>query len=197
MYVISDLFSRKIVAWEVWEKESAKYASGLIQRAILSENLTNREEPLILHSDNGSPMRGTTILETLYNLGITPSRSRPRVSNDNAYVESLFRTLKYRCNYQPKGFESIELAREWVLNFVEWYNDNHRHSGIKFLTPNQRHSEGLGHEVLRRRNMVYKTAKLNNPGRWTRETRDWSIDDEVWLNPAKVITESSKSSEAS
>ncbi len=96
LYMISDLFSRKIIAWEVWEVESADNASELIQRAILAEKLTNRDHPLVLHSDNGSPMKGATMLETLYKLGITPSRSRPRVSNDNPYAESLFKTLKYR-----------------------------------------------------------------------------------------------------
>lgn len=197
LYVISDLFSRKIVSWEVWEEESATNASELIRRAVISEGLTNRNQPLVLHSDNGSPMKGSTMLETLYNLGITPSRSRPRVSNDNAYAESLFKTLKYRCNYQPEGFANIEEARKWVLNFVDWYNNNHRHSGIKFLTPNQRHGESFGHDVLKRREMVYKTAKLKNPGRWTRDTRDWSLKDEVWLNPEKSTQVSEESSNVS
>lgn len=186
LYMISDLFSRKIVAWEVWEVESAENASELIRRAILAEKLTTRKHPLVLHSDNGSPMKGSTMLETLYNLGITPSRSRPRVSNDNPFAESLFKTLKYRCNYQPKGFSSIEEARIWVYNFVEWYNNNHRHSGINFLTPNQRHASDHGHNVLQKRDLVYKTAKLKNPERWSKATRDWSIVDKVCLNPEKV-----------
>lgn len=189
LYMISDLFSRKIIAWEVWEVESSENASELIRRAILSEKLTNRVHPLVLHSDNGSPMKGATMLETLYNLGITPSRSRPRVSNDNPFAESLFKTLKYRCNYQPKGFSSITEAREWVLNFVNWYNNNHRHSGINFLTPNQRHSEDHGLSVLAKRKLVYKTARLKNPNRWSREIRDWSIEDQVYLNPEKAKNE--------
>lgn len=190
LYMISDLFSRKIIAWEVWEVESAENASELIRRAILSEKLTNRIHPLVLHSDNGSPMKGATMLETLYNLGITPSRNRPRVSNDNPYAESLFKTLKQRYNYQPKGFKTIEEAREWVLNFVEWYNNNHRHSGINFLTPNQRHSEDHGLSILAKRDLVYKSAKLMNPNRWSRSTRDWSIENKVYLNPEKAHKES-------
>jgi putative transposase len=186
LYMISDLFSRKIVAWEVWEIESAENASELIRRAVIAEKLTTRENPLVLHSDNGSPMKGATMLETLYNLGITPSRSRPRVSNDNPFAESLFKTLKYRCNYQPKGFASLKEARTWVYNFVDWYNNNHRHSGINFLTPNQRHSADHGLSVLAKRDLVYKSAKLMNPNRWTRDTRDWSIVDKVWLNPEKT-----------
>ena len=97
-------------------------------------------DPLVLHSDNGSPMRGATMLATLYQLGITPSNSRPRVSNDNPYAESLFKTLKYRPNYQPKGFGSLGEARLWCSNFVNWYRYEHHHSGIKFLTPAQRHN---------------------------------------------------------
>ncbi len=186
LYMISDIFSRKIVAWEVWDVESAENASVLIERAILSENLATREHPLVLHSDNGSPMKGATMLETLYKLGITPSRSRPRVSNDNPYAESLFKTLKYKCSYQPKGFKTIEEAREWVLNFVDWYNNEHRHSSIKFLTPNQRHSKDYGLNILAKRDIVYKTARLKNPNRWSGGTRDWSIENEVWLNPKKV-----------
>jgi len=185
LYLISDLFSRRIIAWEVWEVESAENASELIRRAIISEGLAKKKHPLVLHSDNGSPMKGATMLETLYNLGITPSRSRPRVSNDNPFAESLFKTLKYRCNYQPKGFSNIEEAREWVYDFVDWYNNNHRHSGINFLTPNQRHSADHGLSVLAKRDIVYKTAKLKNPARWSGNTRDWSIEDYVWLNPEK------------
>ena len=186
LYMISDLFSRKIIAWEVWEVESAENASELIRRAIISEGLAKRKHPLVLHSDNGSPMKGATMLETLYNLGITPSRSRPRVSNDNPYAESLFKTLKYRCNYQPKGFKTIEKAREWVYDFVDWYNHHHRHSGIKFLTPNQRHSDDHGLSILAKRDLVYKTARLKNPNRWSGDTRDWSIENHVWLNPEKA-----------
>ena len=92
------------------------------------------------------------MLTTLYALGITPSNSRPRVSNDNAYAESLFRTLKYRPNYQPKGFERLEAAREWCQRFVEWYRCKHHHSGIKFLTPAQRHN-GEGDAILTKRHV--------------------------------------------
>ena len=80
------------------------------------------------------------MLETLYALGITPSRSRPRVSNDNAYAESLFKTLKYVPDYQPQEFKTLDEARVWVRNFVNWYNNEHRHSGINYVTPEQRHN---------------------------------------------------------
>ena len=111
LYLISDLFSRKIVGWEVWEEESAEHASELIRRTTMLEKIATGDGVLVLHSDNGSPMKGATMLETLYALGIVPSNSRPRVSNDNPYAESIFKTLKYRPNYQPKGFSSLAEVR--------------------------------------------------------------------------------------
>lgn len=187
LYLILDLFSRKVVGWEIWPVESSENASILVKKAALSEGCIKRVKPLILHSDNGSPMKGASLLETLYKLGITPSKSRPRVSNDNAYAESIFRTCKYRPDYPYKGFSSIEHAREWVLEFVQFYNYKHRHSGIKYLTPHQRHT-GLAHEILENRKNIYYAAKKKNPERWSRNTRDWSIDNEVWLNPERLGT---------
>ena len=134
LYLIIDIFSRDIVGWEVWAEESAEHASELIRRACLAQGRLSTQ-PLVLHSDNGSPMKGATMLQTLYRLGITPSNSRPRVSNDNPYSESLFRTLKYRPNYQPRGFASIEEAREWCRKFVQWYRYEHHHSGITVGIP--------------------------------------------------------------
>jgi len=202
LYLILDLFSRDIVGWEVWEEESAEHASELIKRTCLAQKrLTTM--PLVLHSDNGSPMKGSTMLETLYALGITPSNSRPRVSNDNPYSESLFKTLKYRPNYQPKGFDSISTARVWCARFVNWYRNEHHHSGIQFLTPAQRHA-GEGAAILEKRHEVYESAKALHPERWgSRATRDWSDITEVSLNPDKVSmisqedTASDSSNEAS
>ena len=150
--MFSDLYSRKIVDWEVWESEDAKHASELVKRIYRDEKIyiiNMQKEPLVLHSDNESPMRGATMLETLYALGITPSKSRPRVSNDNPYAESLFKTLKYVPNFQPQGFATLTEARLWVKRFVEWYNNEHRHSGINYVTPSQRHM-GLNQEILRK-----------------------------------------------
>ena len=184
LYLILDIFSRDIVGWEVWVEESAENASQLIRRAVMAQNITRQEGPLVLHSDNGSPMKGSSMLETLYQLGITPSRSRPRVSNDNPYSESIFRTCKYRPNYPIGGFATINDSRTWVKEFVHWYNYNHHHSGIKFLTPHQRHS-GQGEEILKKRHLLYEAAKARHPLRWTRQTRDWTLINEVWLNPEK------------
>lgn len=182
LYMIVDIYSRKIVGWEVWEEESSVHASELIKRAYIDEKIMLNEKPLVLHSDNGSPMKGATMLETLYNLGVIPSRSRPRVSNDNPFSESLFKTLKYRPNYQPNGFENVKNARLWVLQFVKWYNNEHKHSGLKFVSPNERHT-GKDKEILEARKKVYKEAKDKHPERWSREIRNWNIESEVWLNP--------------
>lgn len=185
LYLISDLYSRKIVAWEVWEEESAEYAGELIKRAVISEKINTNQRPLVLHSDNGSPMKGAIMLETLYALGITPSRSRPRVSNDNPYAESIFKTLKYRPDFQPKGFDSLTEARLWVKHFVHWYNYEHKHSGINYVSPVERH-ERKDKAICENRKKIYEKARDGHPYRWTKNIRDWSIEKEVWLNPEKT-----------
>ena len=197
LYLFSDLYDRHIVGWDVFEEESADHASRLIRRITLAQGRLTTE-PLVLHSDNGSPMKGATMLETLYKLGITPSHSRPRVSNDNSYAESLFKTLKYSPAYQPKGFASLEDAKAWVRWFVNWYNNEHHHSGLKYLTPAQRRS-GKGAEILAKRHEVYEAAKARHPERWNgRDTRDWTLPDKVYLNPEvkAVITNVTAEQEA-
>lgn len=184
LYLILDIFSRDIVAWEVWEEESAEQASRLMRKAFMNQHLYGRQQPLVLHSDNGSPMKGSTMLATLYELGVTVSRSRPRVSNDNPYSESIFKTCKYRPDFPTKGFASLELARQWCLQFVRWYRHEHRHSGICFVTPSQMHA-GKAKEVLEKRHHLYEEARARHPLRWSGKTRDWSLPEEVWLNPAE------------
>ena len=179
-FMVLDVYSRKIVGHEVHVAESAESASLLLRKASLAEGLAGR--PVVLHSDNGSSMKGATMLATLEKLGIMPSFSRPRVSNDNAYAEALFRTCKYRPNYPSKPFESIDQARQWTLAFVHWYNHQHKHSGLKFVTPAQRH-DGRDAAILQHRKNVYEAAKQERPERWTGETRDWNLKGEVWLNP--------------
>ncbi|WP_344559757.1 DDE-type integrase/transposase/recombinase, partial [Kitasatospora saccharophila] len=102
LYLIVDIFSRKIVGWEVHERENAELAAALTRRAVLAEGCTLR--PLVLHADNGSPMKGATMKTTMEKLGIIASYSRPRVSNDNPFSEALFRTCKYRPDWPNKGF---------------------------------------------------------------------------------------------
>ena len=180
LYLIVDMFSRFIVAYEVWEEEKASHAEHLIRKATLAQGTSGT--PLVLHSDNGSPMKGATMFEKLYALGITPSNSRPRVSNDNPYSEALFKTMKYRPKYPFKGFKSLDDARKWVRKFVKWYNYTHLHSGINFITPYQRHY-GLGEDIMEKRIETYKKAREKHPERWTNGIRDWSLPDYVALNP--------------
>jgi putative transposase len=181
-YMVLDVYSRKIVGHEVHVAESAELASLLLRKASLAEGLAGRA--VVLHSDNGSSMKGATMLATLEKLGIMPSFSRPRVSNDNAYAESLFRTCKYRPNYPSKPFDSVDEARQWTLRFVQWYNHQHKHSGLKFVTPAQRH-DGQAATILGHRKQVYEAAKQRRPERWSGATRDWELKDEVWLNPER------------
>ena len=182
LYMIIDIYSRKIVGWEIYDKESGENASILIQKAVLKEQCSNN--PIVLHSDNGSPMKAATFLETLRHLEIIASYSRPRVSNDNPFSESLFKTCKYRPEYTGKGFKTIIAAREWGLSFVNWYNNQHRHSKINFVTPVQRH-EGLDKDILCKRKNVFELAKKQHPERWSGETRKWEHQAEVWLNPVR------------
>lgn len=183
LYMVEDIFSRMIVAWEIHETESAEHAAAMIHKACLKHGIGTLDHLLVLHSDNGSPMKGATMLSTLQRLGIVPSFSRPRVSNDNAFSESTFRTMKYRPDYPAKPFASLTETREWCAGFVRWYNDDHKHSSLRFVTPRQRHY-GQADSCLDNRHARMKQAKAEHPERWgSRETRDWSLPTEVWLNP--------------
>jgi putative transposase len=183
LYLVVDVWSRMIMGWAVHEEESSELASALILEACLRHGVDS--DKLILHSDNGGPMKGVTMLATLQWLGIVPSFSRPSVSDDNAYSEALFKTLKYRPEYPSAPFESLEASEAWVREFVQWYNFEHRHSGILFVTPASRHY-GEDGGILERRKEVYEEAKQKNPIRWASgKTRNWEPISEVTLNPSK------------
>ncbi len=186
LYLVLDIYSRKIVGWQVHSEERSALAADLMTDICQREGVERNQ--VTLHSDNGSPMKGATMLATLQELGIMPSFSRPSVSNDNPYSESLFRTLKYRPEYPEKAFVDMSAARAWVVEFTQWYNDEHRHSGIKFVTPNQRH-RGEDIQILMKRKEVYERAKAQNPSRWTGQTRNWDRIKKVHLNPGKKKSE--------
>ncbi len=183
LYLFMDIYSRKIVGWQVYEEESSEWAADIVR------DITQREgigpEQITLHSDNGGPMKGASMLATLQALGIMPSFSRPAVSNDNPYSESLFKTLKYRPEYPAKSFADVTAARQWVSGFVDWYNFKHRHSAIQFVTPAQRHA-GLDMAILAKRQALYQAAKARHPERWSQETRNWQPVQLVYLNPNKT-----------
>lgn len=184
LYAFMDLYSRKIIGWEVFEEQTAERASMVLEKARLAEG--DLRKPLVLHSDNGTPMKGLTMIAKMQSLGVAPSLSRPGVSDDNAQIESFFKTLKYRPSY-PAGstgcFESLEKARDWCSGFMKWYNEEHKHSSIGFCSPSQRHA-GEDHGVLARRREVYAEHKKANPKRWCgREPRNWGRPGTQKLNP--------------
>jgi transposase InsO family protein len=182
LYLVEDIFSRMIVGWSIEEVESAEHGARLIDRICQEQGVPKGQ--LTLHSDNGAPMTGATMVATLERLGVIPSLSRPAVSDDNPYSESLFKTLKYRPSYPDSAFSGIDQARQWVSRFVQWYNTEHLHSAIRFVTPGSRHL-GLDKAILAKRTAVYKQAQHKHPRRWSGQTRDWSPITEVFLNPKK------------
>jgi putative transposase len=182
LYMVEDVWSRRIVGFDVHEDERMELSAALVSATCTAEGVDPRG--LVLHSDNGGPMRGSTMLATLTHLGIVASFSRPSVSDDNPFIESLFRTLKYRPAYPHRPFETLEAARAWVTQFVTWYNTEHRHSGIRFVTPNERH-DGREKDVLAQRVRVYERARRKHPNRWSRGTRNWTPAADVFLNPKR------------
>lgn len=191
LYMIMDVFSRMIVGYEIYLSESSDYASALIADVTRKQNILAGD--LVLHSDNGGPMKGATMLATLQKLGVIPSFSRPKVSDDNPFSESLFKTLKYRPSYPDGAFASLIEARNWVERFVQWYNFEHQHSEISFVTPASKH---LGEDILilEKRKVLYAEARAKNPQRWSRNTRQWQHVTEVHLNPTKEMREINKNS---
>ena len=193
LYLITDVWSRKITGWTVHTEESAEHASELFCETC--DGLELDPKGIVLHSDNGGPMKGSTMLATLQTLGVVASFSRPRVSDDNPYSEALFRTMKYRPNYPARPFADIGEANVWVEGFVTWYNTEHRHSAIRFVTPDERHF-GRETALLENRRRVYERARRRRPERWTGATRNWTPIGDVHLNPESRPEERGKSARA-
>lgn len=185
LYAIIDVWSRKLVGWAVHNVQSDTLAADLVDATCAREGVVR--DQLALHADNGGAMKGKTMLVKLEQLGVVPSFSRPRVSDDNPFPEALFRTLKYRPGYPDKPFVLIDDARRWVAAFVAWYNDEHQHSGIRFVTPSQRHA-GHDKEILAHRAEVYRDARRRHPCRWSGNTRNWNQITTVHLNPEHGIS---------
>ena len=193
LYMIEDIWSRKIVGWQIHEEESMELAASLFRESCAYLKLD--PDGLVLHSDNGGPMKGSTMLATLHKLGVVASFSRPHVSDDNPFSEALFRTLKYRPEYPSEAFSSLEHARVWVASFVTWYNTAHRHSAIRFVTPDERH-DGRDKDILATRHCVYQLARDKNPERWSAQTRNWKPVETVTLNPKRTKHESREQDQA-
>ena len=184
LYLILDVYSRKIVGFEVHDSDDADHAAHLVKRTALAEGIHAMHSKPVLHGDNGATLKATTVLAMLYWLGVKPSYSRPRVSDDNAYVESLFRTAKYRPEFPDRGFADLDAARAWAARFVHWYNHEHRHSGIRYVSPAQRHA-GADSTILAARHDLYCQARERNPRRWSGATRNWTPIGAVTLNPER------------
>ena len=153
----------------VHAEDDSDHAARLVQRTALAEGIAAKDSKPVLHGDNGATLKATTVLAMLHWLGVKPSYSRPRVSDDNAFVEAVFRTAKYRPEYPKSGFADLSDARAWAARFVHWYNLEHRHSGIRYVTPAQRHS-GQDVEILNCRDELYQQARQRHPARWARHT---------------------------
>ena len=180
-YVIMDIFDKSIVGWAVHEEESGIYSRDLFERTLKGRKIKIRA----LHADNGGPMKGITLMALLQELKVEVSHSRPRVSNDNPFSESLFKTMKYRVNY-PGRFESLDHTRQWMASFVHWYNQEHLHSSIGYVTPEQMRT-GQAEAIFRRRNATMREAHLAYPERWgSRLVKQWSVTREVVLNPDTI-----------
>jgi putative transposase len=190
LYLFIDIWSRRIIGAEVHESQSTDLAADLLVELCETHQLDTAK--LVLHADNGAPMKGSTLLATLHALNITSSFSRPSVSDDNAFVESLFRHLKYAPSYPRLGFHSLDEARAWVKRFVGWYNTEHLHSAIGLVTPDDRH-HGRDIAILEARRETYAAVRLRNPRRWTQEPRAWNRPTIVTLNPDRVVLASAKS----
>ena len=184
LYLILDLYSRKVVGWEVHDSDDSEHAIHLVKRTALAEGIATMATKPVLHGDNGSTLKATTVISMLNWLGVKPSYSRPRVSDDNAYAESLFRTAKYRPEFPAKGFTDLDAARAWAAAFVNWYNHDHRHSGIRYVSPAQRHA-GEDHAILAARHDLYLHARASKPARWSGKTRNWDPIGAVTLNPER------------
>jgi len=177
-YVIIDIFDRYIVGWAVHDKENEEHSRALFERLSRGQDIIFE----CLHSDNGTPMKGSTLMAFLETLKVKLSFSRPRTSNDNPFIESFFKTLKYDSSY-PLRFKDIGQARDWMAGFVNWYNTEHLHSSIGYVTPQQMR-DGSAKDIFEKRNKVMEEAKRENPENWgSRDTFFWGAPEEVILNP--------------
>ena len=179
LYVILDIFSRKVVGWMVAHRESAVLAQKLIDETAAKENIAPGQ--LTLHADRGSSMKSKDVAFLLADLGVTKTHSRPHVSNDNPYSEAQFKTMKYRPDF-PDRFGSIEDTRSFCRRFLDWYNNEHRHSGIGMMTPASVH-HGRAHQVREQRALVLEAAWKRHPERFARQPQPPALPTAVWINP--------------
>ncbi len=187
LYVILDVFSRYVVGWMIAERESATLAEELIAETCARQGI--RPDQLTIHADRGSSMTSKSVAFLLADLGVTKTHSRPHVSNDNAYSEAQFKTLKYRPDF-PSRFGCQLDARAWANTFFTWYNQEHHHSGLALLTPADVHYH-RAQAVLQKRQVVLQTAYQKTPQRFVKGLPvPPQLPQAVWINPPNVTTKS-------
>lgn len=176
LYTVMDVFSRRVVGHRVEQQETSFRAGELMEQSVID----NWGAPEILHSDNGAAMRARPTYDVLRMLGISPSHSRPRTSNDNPFIESLFKTVKYSLAF-PARFVSLEHARSYAREFFSDYNENHRHSGLNGYTPDSVH-KGYWATIQTLRQEILDTHYAHNPERYGRRPHIKSPPSNVWIN---------------
>lgn len=186
LYTFIDLFSRKIVAWSLHTRESEGHVRKIIKQACKANGITS--EQLVLHADRGSVMVAGSVEELLHDLGVAKSHSRPRVSNDNAFMESHYKTLKYQPDY-PDRFASIQQARTWCRKFFAWYNHEHYHQGIGYHHPADVH-DGTYKAIDEKRQATLDAAHRANPQRFSKRPQPPKVPEEVWINRIPTEIES-------
>ena len=186
LYVIIDVFSRYVTGWLLADRESAALAEQLVRETCLKQGIL--PDQLTLHADRGSSMKSKPLAMLLADLGVTKTHSRPRVSNDNPYSESQFKTMKYRPDF-PDFFGSKEDARAWVRPFFDWYNNEHYHSSLGLLTPATVHY-GQAAALLENRQRVLDAAYAAHPERFVKKPPTvQSLPDAVWINRPQPLLE--------
>ena len=184
LYVILDIYSRYVVGWLIADCESKELARKLIQKTALKHGI--QPQQLTLHSDNGPSMTSHAVSQLLENLGITKTHNRPYTSDDNPFSESQFKTMKY-CPDFPGEFIEINAAEKFSQGFFSWYNKDHYHSGIEWLTPESVHY-GRAAGVLEKRHRTLLTAYLKNPGRFNNKSPKLKkLPAAVYINPPQTI----------
>ena len=184
LYVILDIFSRYVVGWMIADRESATLAKLLITESCSKQQIV--EDQLTLHADRGSSMTSKAVAQLLSDMGITKTHSRPHVSDDNPFSESQFKTMKYRPEF-PSRFGSLQDARVFAVDFFQWYNEEHRHSGVALYTPKDVHY-GRAEQVQQRRQAALDAAFERHPKRFVRKPPQAALPPQaVWINPPKHV----------
>lgn len=180
LYVLLDIYSRCVVGWMIAEHESASLAKDLVETACTRQRV--QRDQLVLHADNGGPMRAKSLALLLDELGVSASHSRPHTSDDNPFSEAQFKTMKYRPNY-PNRFGSIQDARAWARKFFAWYNEEHYHTGLNLLTPASVH-DGQAQAICQQRQLVLRAAYAAHPERFSKGVPVVAAPPQaVWINP--------------